>query len=198
MTIFFSGSLYGKKKYADRYTKIVDIVEQNGHRIAADHILNTSHEEIQNRPARDDAKQFKKILESIKRSDALFVELSHPSSSAGFFIAQALNLGKPVVIFFAGEEEPHLLKSLELLSEKLAVVRYRDTLDLDTEVPLMLDFVSEAQDTRFNFFVTPDIASYLDWVSKERRIPRSVYLRRLIDEDMNQNSSYLEAEAQTE
>jgi hypothetical protein len=72
----------------------------------------------------------------------------------------------------------------------MAVVRYRDIADLEREVPLMIDFVSEVQDTRFNFFVSPSIATYLDWVSKEKRVPRSVYLRRLIDQDMSGNDEY--------
>jgi len=190
MTIFFSGSLYGKSKFLDRYEKIISIARESGHQVLADHILGTSHEAIQQRGARDDAKQFRKILDLVKKSDAVFVELSHASTSVGFFIAQAVNLGKPVVIFFGGEEEPHLIKSLESFSEKLAVVRYRDLNELDSEVPLMLDFISEVQDTRFNFFVSPSIASYLDWVSRERRIPRSVYLRKLIDEDMDRNQEY--------
>lgn len=190
MTIFFSGSLYGKDQYGDRYQKIVALVKSGGHKIIANHILLTSHEEIQKRSSRDDNRELKKILEDVKRSDAIFVELSHASTSVGFFIAQALNLGKPVIIFFGGTQEPHILKSLESFSEKMAVVRYRDTEDLEREVPLMIDFVSEVQDTRFNFFVSPSIASYLDWVSKEKRLPRSVYLRKLIDQDMTGNEEY--------
>jgi len=190
MTIFFSGTLYGKDQFGDRYQKIVDLVKAGGHRIIADHILLSSHEEIQKRSSKDDTRELKKILENVKRSDAVFIELSHASTSVGFFIAQALNLGKPVIIFFGGTQEPHILKSLESFSEKMAVVRYRDTADLEREVPLMVDFVSEVQDTRFNFFVSPSIASYLDWVSKEKRVPRSVYLRKLIDQDMAENEEY--------
>jgi hypothetical protein len=190
MTIFFSASVYGKDQFGDRYQKIVDLVKSSGHRIIADHILLTSHEEIQKRSSKDDNRELKKILEDVKRSDAVFVELSHASTSVGFFIAQALNLGKPVIIFFGGTQEPHILKSLESFNEKMAVVRYRDIADLEREVPLMIDFVSEVQDTRFNFFVSPSIATYLDWVSKEKRVPRSVYLRRLIDQDMSGNDEY--------
>lgn len=193
MTIHFAGSIHGKKKYLDRYKKIVEIIEENGHRVFADHILNVSDDDFQKRPAKDDEKYFKKIIESIKRSDALFVELSYPSPSVGFYISQAVAFAKPVVIFYSGNEESHLLRILESISEKIAVVRYTDPIEFTTEVPLMLDFVAEVQDTRFNFFVSPDIATYLDWVSKERRVPRSVYLRRLIDEDMNHNKEYLES-----
>lgn len=190
MTIFFSGSLYGKQDFGDRYQKIVDMVQASGHRIFADHILSTTHEAIQKRTPKDDTKQLKSLLDKMKKCDAVFVELSHSSTSIGFFIAQAMSLGKPVAIFYDGNQEPHIVKSLESFSEKVAVVRYKGLAGLEIEVPLMIDFVSEVQDNRFNFFVSPSIASYLDWVSKHKRIPRSVYLRRLIDEDMNANGEY--------
>ena len=102
----------------------------------------------------------------------------------------AVSLGKPVVIFYGGKEEPHLFKTLEATNEKLIVVRYHDLSELDREVPLMIDFINETQDTRFNFFVSSSITSYLDWVLRHRRIPRSVYIRRLIDDDMAQNIEY--------
>jgi hypothetical protein len=99
-------------------------------------------------------------------------------------------MGKPVVVFYSGDEEPHLFRSLEVTNDKLVVVRYSSLDDLDNEVPLMVDFINDTQDTRFNFFVSPSISAYLDWVSKAKRVPRSVYLRKLIDEDMEKNEDY--------
>jgi len=45
-------------------------------------------------------------------------------------------------------------------------------------------------DVRFNFFISPQIGRYLDWVSQKKRIPRAVYLRKLIEEEMNSNTEY--------
>ena len=57
-----------------------------------------------------------------------------------------------------------------------------------------LDYVSSAQDVRFNFFISPTIGLYLDWISKNKRIPRAVYLRKLIEEEMRENKEYKESE----
>ncbi|MBU1088374.1 hypothetical protein KKA02_00630, partial [Patescibacteria group bacterium] len=45
-------------------------------------------------------------------------------------------------------------------------------------------------DVRFNFFVSPKILSYLDWVAKTKRIPRSVFLRGLIEKEMRKDVSF--------
>jgi hypothetical protein len=135
-------------------------------------------------------KRYKKNMVALKKADAVFAELSYNSTSAGYMVAAAVSMGKPVVIFYSGQEEPHLFRSLETVNEKLVVVRYKAIADLDHEVAMMIDFINDAQDTRFNFFVSPGISSYLDWVSKNRRIRRSVYLRKLIDEDMEGNEDF--------
>jgi hypothetical protein len=190
MHIFFTASLHGKKEYEENYKKIVSLVKKAGHKIKADHVLN--EEQGLSAAVVDDEyfKNFKNIISSLKKADAVFVELSKNSTTVGYILAQAIAFGKPVVIFYAGNEEPNIFKALEMTSEKLTVVRYKDLAELDMEVPAMIDFVNETQDTRFNFFVSPPIASYLDWVSKYRRVPRSVFLRRLIDEDMAKNQEY--------
>ena len=76
-------------------------------------------------------------------------------------------------------------------SDKLQVASYNDN-NLDEVLTLSIDYASEQVDTRFNFFVSPLIVNYLDWVSKKKRIPRAVYLRRLIEQEMKANPEYNE------
>lgn len=191
MNIFFIASIHGRKQYQANYERIVALVTEAGHTIKANHILEADSKEILGNTEESAlVKRYKKIIADIKKADAIFAELSYNSTSSGYLVALAVSLGKPVVIFHAGSEEPHLFRSMETVNEKLVVVRYKEISDLDQEVPLMIDFINDAQDTRFNFFVSPGISSYLDWVSKNRRIPRSVYLRKLIDEDMEGNEDY--------
>jgi len=166
MNLFLVASMHGKKEFLEKY------------------------EEIENLSDEKYVERHRKMMDQMKKADAVFAELSYTSSSAGYTVAQAVNWGKPVVVFYSGDAEPHLLRTLEAMNDKLIVVRYSHIDQLDKEVPLMIDFVTESQDTRFNFFVSPNIAYYLDWISKHRRVPRSVYLRRLIDEDMEANEEY--------
>jgi hypothetical protein len=49
-------------------------------------------------------------------------------------------------------------------------------------------------DTRFNFFISPKIGNFLDWIAKKKKLPRAVYLRKLIEDDMDKNKEYSKAE----
>ena len=62
--------------------------------------------------------------------------------------------------------------------------------NVEEELRLALDYASESQDTRFNFFISPNHQNYLNWIAKNRKIPRSVFLRRLINAHMENNKEY--------
>jgi hypothetical protein len=186
MTIFFTASMHGKPRYEANYQALVERLKKLGHKVKAEHIMDISLEEMNAWSDAEDQRYHKKVADSLKRADAVFAEVSYSSTSVGFVIATALQAGKPTVIFYSGEEEPHLLRSLEQLSDKVEVVRYNSLDELKDEVPFALEFAMNAQDTRFNFFITPDLVNYLNWISKTKKTPRSVYLRDLIDADMQQ------------
>lgn len=184
MTIFFTASMYGKPRYEAHYQALVERLKKLGHKVKADHILNISLDEMNRWSDAQDQKYHKQVAEALKRADAVFADVSYSSTSVGYVIASAVQVGKPTVIFYSGVEEPHLLRSLEQLSDKVQIVRYSTIDELRDEVPFALEFATNAQDTRFNFFISPDLVNYLNWVSKSKKIPRSVYLRDLIDVDM--------------
>ena len=79
---------------------------------------------------------------------------------------------------YQGEFEDRIKNVLKAIKELKDVLKYA---------------VEEAKnqlDVRFNFFVTPEILSYLDWITQRRRIPRAVYLRKMIEDDMKKNRDY--------
>jgi hypothetical protein len=174
MTIFFTASMHGKPRYEANYQALVERLKKLGHKVKAEHIMDISLEEMNAWSDAEDQRYHKKVADSLKRADAVFAEVSYSSTSVGFVIATALQAGKPTVIFYSGEEEPHLLRSLEQLSDKVEVVRYNSLDELKDEVPFALEFAMNAQDTRFNFFITPDLVNYLNWISKTKKTPRSV------------------------
>lgn len=186
MTIFFTASMHGKPRYEAHYEALVERLKKLGHKVKADHILNVELEEMNTWSDVQDQKYHKQVAEGLKRADAVFADVSYASTSVGYVIASAVQVGKPTVIFYSGQEEPHILRSLEQLSDKVQVVRYNSIDELKDEIPYALEFATNAQDTRFNFFISPDLVNYLNWVSKTKKVPRSVYLRDLIDIDMEQ------------
>jgi nucleoside 2-deoxyribosyltransferase len=187
MRVHFVGDLSGNK---EDYKKIIKYIEKFGHEVLTDHSVKRSMEELDNESVEEAELYAKKMSNWMKKADIVVVEVTKPLLGAGYEIAIAIQLGKPVVALYRpeGKNTPYVLKGL--LSEKLQVVSYNDN-TLDEALKEALEYASEQMDTRFNFFVSPSITNYLDWVSQKKRLPRAVYLRKLIESDMNSNKEYM-------
>ena len=48
----------------------------------------------------------------------------------------------------------------------------------------------EKVDVRFNFYISPEIGRYLDWISQRKKLPRSVFLRGLVERHMHADKEY--------
>jgi hypothetical protein len=107
----------------------------------------------------------------------------------GFIMQKALELSKPVIALYHSNNSPFFATGIE--NDKLQVIEYNDE-NLERVLADALDYAKDQADIRFNFFISPKISNFLDWMSKEKRIPRSVYLRRLIENDMAKNDEYKE------
>lgn len=188
MKVHFIGDLGGNK--AD-YEKIIQIIKNCGSELVTNHSVSRSLKDLEGETPEDAELYAKKMAQWLKKADIVVVETTVPLLGAGYEIAVALQLGKPVIVVYRpdGKNTPHVLKGLE--SEKLQVISYSDK-TLEEALTLALEFADEQMDTRFNFFVSPSIVNFLDWVSKKKRLPRAVYLRKLIEEDMRSNKEYSE------
>lgn len=186
MKVYFLGSISGKRKYLDNYKAIVDALRATGVDLI-ENTLEPTEEYVHSLNDEEKVGYYKKVLGWINKADIVVAEGSFPSIGVGFEISLAIEKGKPVVVLCQDEEASHFLEGLE--SEKVSVIKY--TLDTIHEVIKdALDYASDQVDTRFNFFISPKHQNYLDWISKNKRIPRAVYLRRLIEKDMEDNDEY--------
>jgi hypothetical protein len=190
MKVHFIGDLSGNKV---DYKRIVDIVKKRGNELITEHSIVRTLKDVETETPEDAELYAKKMSQWLKQSDMVIVETTIPLLGAGYEIAIALQLGKPVIALYRpdGKNTPHVLKGLE--SDKLQVIGYNDK-NLEEALGLAMEYATEQMDTRFNFFVSPSIVNYLDWVAKKRKLPRAVYLRRLIEEDMRANDEYNESE----
>ncbi len=184
MKVYFTASIVGKSHYLKNYTQIIKILEDLHHQVKSDHIIDVSENQI-NMQSKSEREKFHKRLKNwIMESDCMVVETSFPSISVGFEISLALNLGKPVLLLHTNEA-PTLLSSYN--NDKLICEKYTPS----TLKEIITDFVNYAggkADQRFTFFINPSIADYLETVSRKKRVPKSVYLRRLIEKEIASNS----------
>lgn len=181
MRAYFTASVVGKRYYLANYLKIIDILKEKSIKVISSHIIDVTEEEIR-LESKEKRIAFHRQLEKwINSANFMMVEASFPSISVGYEISLALTLGKPVLMLYCNEEPPALFAHQE--DDKLVCERYT----LETLKDIIHDFISYVQgtsDTRFTFFITNEIAAYLDKVARKEKLPKSVYLRKLIEKDM--------------
>lgn len=179
MKVYFTASITGKNHYLPNYLKIVRHLESKGHSVQAHHILDSTETQMRLETKEERLKFHRQLTTWIQNSDFMIVEASFPSISVGYEISLALQNRKPVLILYSDGDAPNLFASFS--DEKLVCEKY--TTETVTEIiDDFLCYASGACDTRFTFFITPAIAAFLENISRTEKIPKSVYLRKLIEE----------------
>ncbi len=188
MKIYFTASARGIQKYKEQYEKISNVIEELGHEHLDTTVLNINRQSLYKDENIQREDLYKQSLQNIKKADVVVLEITMHSLSMGYVMHSALELGKPVIALFLSSNDPYYASGIS--DTKLQLIEYSQKDDLKKILSSAIKFASDQQDVRFNFFIPPRIVNYLDWVAKERKIPRSVYLRELIEQDMEKNEEY--------
>ena len=188
MKIYFTAAISQKPQYGVYYDRIVQCLEKLGHKVVHEHITKVSMQDVSSESDEKKVKYYRDVLRWITEADIVIAETSFPSTlNVGHEVSLSLEKGKPVIalhlkgkesVFFSGNQ-----------SEKLVYESYTES-TLESVLESSLEYASDRQDVRFNFFVSPDIQQYLDWVAKYKRTPRAVYLRELLERDMRENKEW--------
>ena len=183
--VYFSASITGRKHYLANYLKIVELLKSRKYYVISHHITDANETAIAMETKEDRLKFHKQLEKWIGSCDFMIAETSFPSISVGYEISLALQLNKPVLILYSEGDPPSLLAHHK--DENLVCEKYT----LDTVKDIIEDFINYTQgtaDIRFTFFITPEISLHLERISKEEKMPKSVYLRKLIERDMENRS----------
>lgn len=191
MKIYFTAAITQKEKFGKTYERIIEILEQNDHTVEHEHITKSNLEEIISESDKDRVSYYRTALKRISQADVIVVEGSFPSTlNIGHEITISLEKGKPVVVLYKEGHDSVFMHGLN--SEKLFLLEYTEE-NLDQVLKDTVEYAKDQSDTRFNFFISPRHVAYLDWIAQTKKIPRSVYLRKLLEEDRERNlSEYIE------
>lgn len=187
MKIYFTCSARGMEEYGENYKMIYNVVLKLGHQHVDDYKTESDPLKVYHYSDTESVELYKRTVASMNRCDIVLLEVSKHSLTMGYLIQRSLELGKPVIALHVNGKAPVFVSGIQ--EDKLQVVEY-DLNSLDKVLNSAIIYASELMDTRFNFFISPKIGNYLDWVAKKKKLPRAVYLRRLIEEDMKQNEEY--------
>lgn len=166
------------------YNRIIQLLRSKGATTISDHIIKTTEMQIRMESREERLKFHRNLEEWITSCDCMVAEVSFPSISVGYEVSLALNRFKPVLLLYKNGEPPSLLA--EYHDERLICEHYTSQ-DLPGIIDDFLNYVKGAVDSRFTFYITAQIAFYLEKISQSQKIPKSVYLRRLIEREMAKN-----------
>jgi len=191
MKIYFSAAIIFNEKRGKIYSQIVKTLSDSGHKVLTYGVTDSNIDDIMDQSEDKRVEHYHQVTRWIAEADLVVVEASFPSTlHIGHEIGLALEKGKPVIVMYEKGFSPFFLTGNS--SDKLFLVEYTNA-TVSMVLKDAIEYASEQSDTRFNFFVSPSIVNYLDWVSKKRRLPRAVYLRKLIEEEMKNNTDYNES-----
>jgi len=187
MRVYFTASLRGKKEFGENYVEIVNALKKLEHRIFCEHILGNDSPRVSSFSKDDAKKNYSRILSEIKKAEIVVAEVSTQSLSVGHELTEAMSLNKPLIVLYTGDRKPGLLFGSSY--EKMQIVQYTPG-EIDGVMKKAIEEAKKQEDVRFNFFVSPKILNYLDWVAQKRMIPRSVFLRNLIEREMRKDKDF--------
>lgn len=190
MKIYFISSPRSVNKEPELYKRIYSHLSKEDNKMLSNLVLdwgNGNINDFYNQPHVERVAHYKKVMDNIKKSDLVIVEVSEHSMSMGYIVNKALEVSKPVVALYKQNWEPYFFSGIE--DSKLQIVEYTEENVLDV-IDKAIKKSKEQIDVRFNFFVSSKILNYLDWISQKKMIPRSVFLRNLIEREMKKDREF--------
>lgn len=187
MKVYFTTTPRAKKVYGEQIKRIYSRIKDLGYTHTTDFILGVDVDKFYDADNREVEAYYRDTTRDLKRSDIVVLEMSMHSLAVGHLASLAQSLGKPVIALYTKGNTPFFLQGAG--EEKLQLVEYTEE-TLDEHLKDALDYAAQAQDTRFNFFISPSHQNYLDWIARKKKVPRAVHLRRLLEKDMAGNKDY--------
>ena len=189
MKVYFSGSVYYRDDFIGVYEEIVGVLRQMGANVL-EHTNKISADQYSSQDDNNRVENYRQVVRWVDQCDLAVVEASFPSTlHMSHEISLLLEKGKPVVALYQKGKEPGMFRAIK--DDKIVWVEYGGIKDIGVVLKKAIEVARKSADVRFNFFVSPKILSYLDWVAKNRMVPRAVFLRELIEREMRKDREYI-------
>lgn len=188
MNVFLTASLRGKEKYDKYYSKIYNLIKK-GHTVYADHVFDYDVERVHNWDPEYRFDYYQNVIEKIKYCDLLVAELSLSTINVIYEICIALELKKNAIVLYTGNEEPKFIEEIDPSSadSRLQIINYTSS-NLEPQLLMALSDAKKMINQRFTILLPTHIINYLDKIFRDKKIPRAVYIRNLIEKDMKEKN----------
>lgn len=188
MKVFFTASYYGKKKYQKQYDLVLATLKTFTTDVISPeegNYLDIIERETRKRlEGNHELLHYEAIRQGIHLSDAVVIEASQEDIQLGHEVTIAVMEKKPVLALSV-----HKDFSKKIIHEYLFGAIYTPK----TVSGIIQDFLARVREMRearrFNMFLYPSQAEYLDRIAKESGMNMSEYIRHLINLDRRTKST---------
>lgn len=186
LKVHFMADVAGDKTV---YQQIYDLILELGYDIVTDHILKRDIKQVEEEEIEEAKRMYKKLQEWIHTADIVVYEVSRPCVSTGYEVASAFKDFKPAILLYNVDtgEVPHGIKGLE---NELLLLRSYTKNSLQGVLTLALKQASAQVSKRIGVDLSLSLMRYLDWLNRAHQMNHSVYIRGLIEDDMQRNLAY--------
>jgi len=186
MRIFFTASLRAKQLGFEKSIESICDVLATHHDLYAKHIQDQNLDEVRQWNFDKRLSYYNTTYKEIKKCDMLVAEITYPSVNVGYEIALALESEKQVILLHQnGNQAIFDLIHAEEYEDQLHVLKYREG-EVIEKLELFLKSLTASPDKRFTLLLPSYILNHLSKVSKQKKMPRAVYIRKLIEKDMHE------------
>jgi len=193
MLIYFFATTSQTQTYQQNYMDIIHTIEKLGHKVIYEPMEEDSRQQQQSMTPAERQVFYRRFVQQVNKCDMVIAEVSYPSSiNIGYRISIAIEKNKPVLALHAKDKASPFLDGNtadRFLYEEYSPTTIRKTIER------AINFAEQHTDARFNFFISPRHINFLDFISRKRKIPKSVYLRELIERDKLANRDYNESQS---
>lgn len=178
MLVYFAASTTGLPEFEQNYKLIYKTLKSLHYQVALNWfvarlfkktIYHNSEELVRNE------------TQLLNRANFVVVEISMPSFGVGYQIKQALMQRKPVLCLYPDREDPKKVSDV-VSGNPSSLIRLEsyNKKNVRQVIQSRLETIKDTGITKFNFLISPEIETYLEWATKFHKQSRSEFLRRSI------------------
>ena len=188
MTIFYTASFFGKKKYQKQYDLVGKAIEQFGVKVISTEKVDYKQalDEKMREKLKDEPKllHYEAIRQGIRMAEAVIIEVSNEDFQIGHEASLAIMEKKPVLCLSIHEDI-----SKRVINDYLFGAKYSE----GNIKKIIQDFLAKVRQMtlskRFNMWLYPHQIEYLEKVAKRQGMNMSEYIRKLISLDKRERES---------
>lgn len=182
MKISFLASTSAPTPYTEYYSDIINYLTRQGHLV--NHLLSFTEKTIGDWDKEKRENAFINFYKSIRESELAIAECSFPSFNVGYEISHALQHEKEVIILRSTDSGIPVTSYDLLYSDKKVCIYEYNKNNLLSIIHEALEFNTPKRYIKFNILFSPTMIARLNLISKKKNLPKSVYIRELIEKSL--------------